>query len=325
MPSTLPAVPAAISLALPPAITELGDAAAHAFVEYFTAQLRNPNTRSAYARAVVRFLDWIGAHGLGLPQVEPVHVAAYVEELGRPRAEGGAGYATATVKQHLSALKMLGTFLVIKQVLPTNPANLVRSPRHVVRQGKTPVLEAEDARALFDSIDLHTPVGLRDLALLHTMVYTFARVSAVLALDVGDYYQAGRRMLFRFQEKGGRHHEMPAHHRLTESMDAYLEVLDVDAGPLFRSVNPKRDAFTTRRLDRRTVLTMIKRRTRAAGLGERFGAHSLRATGITAYLKNGGTLEQAQHMAAHASPRTTKLYDRRLEEVTLDEVQRIRF
>ena len=307
---------------LPAAIAELGEDAARAFVDYFTAEIRNANTRAAYARAVGRFLRWAEEHGLGLHQVEPHHVAAYVEQLGRP-APVGAGYAPATIRQHLSALKMLGGFLVIRQVLTRNPASEVRPPRHVVRTGKTPVLEGGDARRLFTSIEGDGPAAARDRALLGTMVYTFARVSAVLALDVEDYFQVGRRMVFRFTEKGGRHHEMPAHHTLIEYMDAYLSALRAAAGPLFRTIDRRRSGFTENRLRRNEALAMVKRRCRAACLGERFTNHTLRATGITAYLQNGGQLEHAQHMAAHASPRTTKLYDRRAQVASLDEVERI--
>ena len=308
---------------MPRSIAELGDGAMKAFVEFFAAQIRNRNTRLAYARAVYRFLDWVEARGLGLGDVEPVHIAAYVEALGQPTAEGGGGFATASVKQHLSALKMLGSFLVIRQILPENPAMLVRSPKLVVRTGKTPVLEGSDARELFNTIPDDTPGGLRDRALLGVMTYTFARISAVLALDIEDYYQVGKRMVFRFHEKGGRHHEMPAHHTLVEYMDAYLAALGRSEGPIFCTINRRRTGFTETRLHRREALAMVKRRCRAAGLGDRFANHSFRATGITTYLKNGGRLEHAQYMAGHASPRTTKLYDRRDQEASLDEIERI--
>jgi site-specific recombinase XerC len=253
----------------------------------------------------------------------PVHVAAHIERLGQPVEDGGAGYAVSTVKQHLSALRMLGDFLVVRQVLPTNPADPVRSPRQVVTTGKTPALEAADARKLFESIDPKTPAGIRDRALLGVMTYTFARVSAVLGLDVVDYYQVGRRMMFRFKEKGGREHQMPAHHTLVDYMDAYLSAQRSTEGPLFRSIARTREGYTDRRLDRREVLAMVKRRCRAAGLGDRFTNHTFRATGITTYLSNDGLLEHAQFMAGHASSQTTKLYDRRAQKASLDEVERI--
>lgn len=294
----------------------MGEQAGRAFIDFFTAQIRNANTRAAYGRSVGRFLSWIEDRGVTLPQVEPFHIAAYIEELGQTAA-------IATVKQHLAAIRVLGDFLVIRQVLPRNPATEVRGPKHVVRTGKTPVLTGAEARELFASIDPSTPIGLRDRALLGVMVYTFGRVSAVLGLDIDDYYQVGRTMRIRLQEKGGKHHEMPAHHTAVEYLDAYLaELIEAD-GPLFRTINRQRTGYTTNRLDRREALAMVKRRTKAAGLGDRFSNHTFRGTGITAYLSNDGALERAQYMAGHASPRTTKLYDRREQETTLDEVERI--
>ena len=317
-------VPAHLTSQLPAAIAELGEDAAKSFLEFFVAEIRNANTRAAYFRAVRRFLEWLDHREVDLRAVEPMHVAAFVEALGRPGAKTAEkGYGVATVKQHLAAIRMLFSFLVVRQVLPRNPALDVRGPKHVVRKGKTPHLQKEDARQLFESIDPATPIGVRDQALLGVMVYSFARIGAVLAMDIDDYYQAGRRMLLRLQEKGGRQHEMPAHHTLVEYLDAYLERLGESEGPLFRSINRTRSGFTERRLDRREALAMVKRRCKAAGLGEKFSNHTFRATGITAYLENGGQLEHAQTMAAHSSPSTTRLYDRTSDDVTLDEVERI--
>lgn len=311
------------STMLPKAIADMGDAAALAFIDFFTAQIRNQNTRAAYGRNVSRFLTWIDGYSVALPNVEPHHVALYVETLGQPAEAGGRGAAIATVKQHLAAIRVLGDFLVVRQVLPRNPATEVRGPKHVVRTGKTPVLTGAEARELFASIDPSTPIGLRDRALLAAMVYTFGRISAVLALDVGAYYQVGRGMRVRLKEKGGRDHEMPVHHTLVEYLDGYIEALGETDGPLFRTINQKRTGYTANRLHRREAWAMVKRRTKAADLGDKLSTHSFRGTGITAYLSNDGQLERAQYMAGHASPRTTKLYDRREQQATLDEVERI--
>ncbi len=308
---------------LPAAISGLGSDGKEAFIDFFTAQIRNANTRAAYLRAVCSFFSWLDEREVELREVQAFHVSAYVEWMGSSAAKPPKGYSTPTIKQHLAAIRMLGSFLVVRQVLPRNPALDVRGPKHVVTTGKTPVLEGFDARALFDSIDPSTLIGLRDRALLGTMVYTFARVSAVVGLDLGDYYQVGRRMMFRFEEKGGREQQMPAHHTVIEYMEAYLEALNETEGPLFRTINRRRNGYTENRLHRNEALAMVKRRCKAAGLGDQFTNHTFRATGITAYLKNEGALEHAQFMAGHASPRTTKLYDRRQQEATLDEVERI--
>lgn len=225
---------------------------------------------------------------------------------------------------------MLFDYLVVGQVVPMNPAASVRGPKHVVKRGKTPVLSAQEARQLLDSIDASTVIGLRDRALIGVMVYSFARVGAVVGMRVDDYYPSGggggKRWWLRLHEKGGKFHEVPAHHNAEAYLDAYLEASGIGEdkkSPLFRSSYRKTRQLTERGMHRLDVLAMIKRRAKKAGLPPSTCCHTFRATGITAYLENGGTIENAQLIAAHESPRTTKLYDRTGDEITLDEVERI--
>jgi site-specific recombinase XerC len=211
-------------------------------------------------------------------------------------------------------------------VLTVNPAHAVRGPKHVVRHGMTPVLTEDQARRLLDSIDTSTPVGLRDRALIGVMTYTFARVGATVALRVEDYYPAGKRWWLRLPEKGGKCHEMPVHHKLEQFLDEYLEAAGIRGDgktPLFRSAAGKTGRLTENALHRVDAYQVIRRRTAEAGFKVKLECHVFRATGITAYLEAGGSLENAQAMAAHESPRTTKLYDRTDDEITLDEVERI--
>jgi integrase/recombinase XerD len=102
-------------------------------------------------------------------------------------------FSSPTVKQHLAAIRMLFDWLVTGHVIDVNPAHSVRGPKYVVKKGTTPVLNAEEARALLDSIDISTLTGLRDRALIGVMVYTFARVNAVISMKVKDYFTQGRR------------------------------------------------------------------------------------------------------------------------------------
>jgi site-specific recombinase XerD len=296
-----------------------GERAAWRFVEFFVANIRNKNTRSAYAQAIGQFFSWSERRGiLELIDVRPVVISGYIEELQTTRS-------APTVKQHLAAIKMLFDWLVIGQVVETNPAGSVRGPKYVVKRGKTPVLKADEARLLLDSIKTDTIVGLRDRALIGLMCFTFARVSAAVHMRVEDYYQNGKRYWIRLHEKGGKRHEVPAHHNAESYIDAYLDVAgirDENKGPLFRSVDRHRNV-SLNPMTRTDVLRMVKRRAVAAGLPFSTCCHTFRATGITAYLENGGTIENAQAIAAHESPRTTKLYDRTADEITLDEVERI--
>ena len=319
------AAPAALPVAggwevagLPPLVRRAGPRAAERLVEFFTAQIRNANTRAAYGAAVMRFFAWCDARGLDLTQISPIAVATYLDAL-------QATASAPTVKQHLAAIRHLFDYFVVGQVVPANPASSVRGPTHIVRTGKTPVLQPEEARGLLASIDGADLADRRDRALLAVMVYSFARVSAVVRMDVEDYYQQGKRWWLRLQEKGGKHHAVPVHHKAEASLDAYLVaagIADETGAPLWRTLTRGR-ALSGRRMSRVDVFRMIKRRVPAAGLGAAANCHTFRATGITAYLRNGGTLERAQAIAAHESPRTTKLYDRTSDEVTVEDIEKI--
>ena len=291
------------------------------FWEFFTANIRNPNTRMAYLTAAYRFADWCEARGLTLDRVEPMVVAAYIEQLTKT-------YTPATVKQHLAAIRMLFDWLVVGQIVSFNPASSVRGPKHVVKTGKTPVLTAGEARGLLDRINTGTLVGLRDRALIGLMVYSFARVSAAVAMRVADYYTQGKRSFFRLHEKGGKYLVVPAHHVGQAYMDEYIEAAGIDGdkqGPLFRSSGQgrKQDLLLRSAMTRQTALKMIKRRVRNAGLPHEITNHSFRGTSITEYLRNGGDLEIAARIAGHESTRTTQLYNRTHEELSLDEIERI--
>jgi len=311
---------ASVSDRSPALVAAGGPDAERRFLEFFTVTIRNPNTRRAYARAASEFLGFLEDRGLAsLAEVQPIHVAAYVEASGRD-------HAPATVKQRLAAVRMLFDWLVTGQIVPVNPAASVRGPKHVVRRGKTPVLERADARRLLERIDATTLVGLRDRAFVGLMIYTFARVGAAVAMQVRDFHPVGRRWRVRLREKGGKHHELPAHHNLETWLLDYVDAAGLAGeprSPLFRSALGRTGRLSDRPLLARNALDLVRRRARDAGIRGAICNHSLRATGITAYLANGGTLETAQAIAAHESPRTTKLYDRTDDAVTLDEVERI--
>ena len=292
-------------LVLPRLIVDAGPVAVARFLEFFAARIANRRTRAA-GRAVGQFLAWCEARGLVLA-VSPLHVAAYI------RTHPGSA---PTVKQHLAAIRMLGDWLVVSQVLPVNPAAAVRGPTHVVTKGATPVLSPAEARRLLAAIDTGTLAGLRDRALVSVMLYSFARVSAVIGMRRQDYFRQEWQGWLRLHEKGGTRHDVPAHHRAAEALDDYLARAGLDAATAARRL-------TGRALSRRLVLAMIKRRAAAADLPPSTCCHTFRATGITAYLSNGGTLEHAQRIAAHASPKTTKLYDRTADTITVDEIERI--
>lgn len=311
---------ASARLATVPALYAPNPAAAKRFIEYFAANIRNVNTRRAYLHAAREFADWCALQKFHeIVDIEPLHVAAYIEQLTHRLAK-------PSVKQHLAAIRMLFDWMMVGQVMATNPAAPVRGPKYTVKKGKTPVLAQEEARELLDAIDVLTLIGLRDRALIATMIYTFGRVGAVIKMRVEDYYTQGRQGWVRLHEKGGKRHEMPCNHNLEAYLDAYIKAAGIAAdfkGYLFRSARGKTATLSVNPLAQSNVYRMVRRRALLASIRTRIGNHTFRATGITQYLRNGGRQELAQQMAAHESPRTTALYDRRDDEVAVDEVERI--
>ncbi len=163
-------------------VISAGERASVRFLEFFASTIRNPNTRRAYARAVSEFLAWCADAGVtSITAVQPLHVAAWIELQTqncrhRPSSSGLPRFATCL------------TGSSVGQIVPHNPAASVRGPSPHARKGKTPVLDATEARQLLDSIDVTTPIGLRDRALIALMVFSFARVGAALAMRVDDVY-----------------------------------------------------------------------------------------------------------------------------------------
>jgi site-specific recombinase XerD len=302
-------------------IADAGDQAAWRYIDYFTSNIRNPNTRRAYARACQTFFAWCDERGLGLATIRPYDVATYIEMLQRTHSAPG-------VKQQLAAVRMLFDRLMSDQVMPFNPASAVRGPKHVVKTGKTPVLDGKEWRKLIDAIPTDTVRDLRDQALIATLTYSFARITAALTMKVEDLWPQGAGWQLRLHEKGGKQHAIPCHHALAEALRAYIDaagIADDRKGWLFRtSRGHTATALSDQPMTQPDAWRMIRRRAVAAEIMAPIGNHSFRATGITAYLANGGTLEHAQAMAAHESLRTTKLYDRTKERLTQDEVERIR-
>ena len=254
---------------IPLQVAAAGETAARRFIEFFTANIRNRNTRQAYARAVSDFFRWCEVRGLReLGLLEPVHVAAYVEQL-------GTSHAAPSVKQHLAAVRMLFDWLVVGQVAKSNPASVVRGPSHVVKRGRTPILSPEEARQLFESIPTDSLVGLRDRALIGVLIYSFARISAALAMRVEDYFPQGKRWWLRLHEKGGKNHEMPVHHTLEAYLDAYVQGAGIGLdkkGWLFRAALAKNGGLSEHPLVRRNALEMIYRRARRPGSRPRSAA-----------------------------------------------------
>lgn len=295
------------------------------YIEFFAANIRNKNTRAAYLRCCTRFLSWSESLDLKLNQIEVLHVAMYIEQLSQQ-------VSAPTVKQHLAALRMLFDWMVIGQCMKMNPTAGVRGPRHVYQEGKTPVLDARQTRKLFDSIDGERMIDYRDRAIIALMIFSFARISAVVQMKVKDYVRNGSSAYFNFHEKGGKNKRVPAHHLAAYYIEQYINRAHAEGNKndsLFLSAGQGRSTesrrLSGRPIHRINVLHMIKRRALKAGLSDELGCHTFRGTGITLYLENDGDLDTAAWIAGHASTRTTKLYDRRKQVLSQSEIERIRF
>ena len=303
-------------------VAAAGERAGVRFLEFFASAIRNPHTRRAYARAVGDFLAWCAQRRRdSITAVQPLHVAAWIELQTQT-------LSAPTVKQRLAAIRHLFDWLVDRPDRAAQSGRVgARTQSHARKRARRRCSMRREARQLLDSIDVTTPIGLRDRALIALMVFSFARVGAALAMRVEDVYVQQRRLWVRLREKGGKRHEMPCHHTLEAYLHAYLDgtgIGDDPKGPLFRTIRRGTGQLSDTPLPQANAYAMVRRRALAAGIDTKIGNHTFRATGITAYLKNGGTLENAAAMANHASTRTTQLYDRRHDDISLDEVERIR-
>jgi integrase/recombinase XerD len=308
-----------VSLVLPSLIAAAGEDAQRHTLEFFTARLPNAHTREAYGRAVARFCAWCDAHGVELAAISAPVVAAYVQSLQH-------ALRIASVKQHLAALRHWMDWLTERGVLRVNPAAAVRGPRHAVQEGKTPVLERDQARRLLEALDGDDLRTLRDRALIAVMLFGFVRVGAVVKMRVRDFDDAGGEAWLVLEEKGGKDRRLPAHHLVREALRAYLARAALEPrskAPLFQSAPRTSPGLSGKALSRHDVLAMVKRRCAAAGLPANLCNHSFRATGITIHQENGGRIEDAAELAGHASTRTTQLYNRKLRNIARAEVERV--
>jgi integrase/recombinase XerD len=214
-----------------------------------------------------------------------------------------------------------------RHVVPLNSFASVRGVKHSVTEGKTAEIKIEQARKLFHSIDVSSPVGLRDRAVLGVLAYTGARVGAVARLRLSDYRDLGEQRAMRFREKGGKDREIPVRHDLEGWINEYIAAAgiaeDTKSKPLFRAAEGRRKKFTPADYKAHSMRQMLKRRLEDAGLPELFSPHSFRVTVVTDLLNQNVPLEDVQYLAGHSSSTTTGLYDRRRRRVTRNIVERI--
>jgi site-specific recombinase XerD len=303
---------------MPTLIASSGDAARFAWEEFVYGKLRNEHTRRSYGRAIHRFLAWCDAKGLKLLGIAPRDVGSYLD---------GLNLSPVSKKLCLSALRHFFDQLVVRHVVILNPAASVRSERLQVIEGKTPEITVAQARRLLAAIDTSRLVGLRDRAIIGTLIYTAARVGAVAGLRCGDFYDLGDQHCLRLTEKGTKSREIPVRHDLRGFIAEYLDATGIryadKSAPLFRTTVRRTGRLTMFAMTPGDIARMVKRRLRDTGLPDRLSPHSFRVATITNLLSQGIALQDVQLLAGHADPRTTRLYDRRHRQVTRNIVERI--
>lgn len=311
--------PGGVSMELPTTIAEAGDAAARLTLQFLTSELANEHTRRAYGRAIFDFCAWCEAQHVALGAITPPTIAAYYTHRRQ-------SVSLASIKLIASALRHWLDYLTTRGALPLNPALSVRTPRLIVGEGKTPVLERDEARKLFDVLEGTDLLTLRDRALIALMIFSFARVGAAISMRVRDFQDEGGEAFLVLHEKGGKERRLPCHHRIRAYLRAYLDAAGLDPKskePLFQSAPRTGTRLSGRPLTDDAVLRMVKRRCVQAGLPSNICNHSFRATGITIHQQNGGRLEDAQDLAGHADARTTRLYVRTRRTIARSEVERV--
>lgn len=316
---------------LPCILTDASSAALFAFREFFEGVVENEHTRRAYRRAVMKFLGECESGGLTLQSIAPWHVSRYIREL---RTALGSPASVRTRKLHLAAIRQFFDVLVTRHVVPLNPALSVKGPRLKEDGGATPAISAHQIRQVFAVLEEEVRdgdvVALRDRSILGVLAYTGARSGAVAKLCHTDYYTDGTQRYLRFHEKNGKIRHIPVRYDLQTWIDAYLAAMKVEncgtEQPLFPASDGRKRGLTDRSLGGSTVLRIVQRRVRHAGLPPKiFTGHSYRAAVATNLLEQGVPLPDVQFLLGHSDPRTTQGYDRSGREVTRNVVERISF
>ncbi len=319
LPVPAPPLTGLILLQVHPLVERAGDRGKFAWDEFFSAQIRNKYTRKSYRHAVVQFLNWIEPIEPEIHRITPGQVGHYFDQ--HP-------CSIPTKKLHLAALRSFFDLMVVRHICPWNPAASVRGERYQAVEGKTPEISAEQARALLASIDTTTLIGKRDKAIIAILIYTAARAGAVSHLTIKNLENDGSQYVLRFEhEKGGKSREIPVRHDLQEMLFDYAEFAGHQwlkkGDPFFQTVRGRTGLLTGKPMSGIDICRMVKHRLREAALPSRFSPHSFRVATVTNLFEQDLPLENVQHLAGHADPRTTRLYDRRRRKITRNIVERI--
>lgn len=320
-----------VSITPEPMLVRSGSDAIQIYSNFINVGLTSAQSSRTYRSVTRSFLMWCDTQGLeDLIDVEPHHIKSYLVhrdvELGK----------TGSVATHFAAVRSMFHAFVASGYLQTNPAASVKYQIPKGREGKTPVITTTEVRKILDCI-FDGPKGgpapsklkqtdYRDRALIAVMGYTFARIGGVLSTRLRDYSVYDGERWLEFGEKGGKLHRLPVLGEARVYLDDYIRecsIIDPDAW-LFQSAN-RNGSLSGKPYDRTNALRMVKRRAENAGVSSRVVNHTFRATGITRFLENEGTIEEAQSIANHADSSTTRLYDRRNKSGLVKTMRRVKY
>jgi len=277
------------------------------------ANITNEKTRRAYSKHVSAFAQFVG---IKKPEdfriVTRAHVIAWRDSLSRKEPADSAG----TIRAKLSALSSLFEYLSERNAVTHNPVKGVKRPNEGNNEGKTPAISDAQARRLLDAPDSATVKGKRDRAIIAVFLYHAMRREEVAGLNVKDFHRRRDIPYFRIDGKRGKIRNVEVHPAAAELIHEYLEAAPhgiTRRGPLFRPVkNNTTAAGLNKHLHPDALYKMLRNYALEVGIDvEHFSPHALRTTAITNTLENGADIAKVQDWAGHASPATTRLYDRR--------------
>lgn len=274
------------------------------------ANIRNPQTRRAYQNDLNDFMRFTGITGPAhFRAVTRAHVLAWRRDL-EARALSGA-----TIRRKLAALASLYAYLCECNAVSHNPVDGVKRPVIASQEGKTPAIGDHEARALLNAPDADTLQGMRDRAILSTLLYHALRRAELCALTVGDLQMRRGVLHLQVHGKGDKVRYVPLHPATAERIDAYLERAghrEDRQGALFRPIRNNMHGNARASITPDGVYKMLARYASAVRIQvEGFGPHALRATAATNALDHEADIAKVQAWLGHANISTTRVYDRR--------------
>ena len=311
----LPALPDSKTLRSPLTMAEFTQLSEVPPAITWFANLDNPQTRRAYQNDVKEFMTFAGIEDPhGFRQIGRGHVLAWRYALEKRRNPKGLPLSGATIRRKLSALSSLFDALCEANAVYGNPVEGVKRPKVASQEGSTPAIGDHQARALLAAPDELTLQGLRDRAILATLLYHALRRAELCALHLVDLQERRGIRHLRVLGKGSKIRFVPLHPAAAGAIAAYFEVAghgDDKTAPLFQPVS-NNTRNTRKPITPDGVYRILAKYARMVGIDvDGFGPHSLRATAITNALENDADLEKVQDWVGHANISTTRMYDRR--------------